>query len=48
MEDAPWVPIFNEQRVNVHSARIEGDKSLWLDPVRTPINYDYIHAKSGS
>jgi ABC-type transport system substrate-binding protein len=45
MEDAPWVPIFNEQRVNVHSARLEGDKSLWLDPVRTPINYDYIYAK---
>lgn len=45
MEDAAWVPVFNEQRVNVHSNKLAGAESLWLDPVRTPINYDYIYVK---
>ncbi|MEO0852330.1 MAG: ABC transporter substrate-binding protein [Cyanobacteria bacterium J06648_11] len=44
MEEAPWVPIFNEQRVTVHSADLTGDESLWLDPVRIPVNYDHIQA----
>lgn len=45
MEDAAWVPVFNEQRVNVRSNKLAGAEKLWLDPVRTPINYDYIYAK---
>ena len=48
MEDAAWVPVFNEQRVNVHSSKLAGVEQLWLDPVRTPINYDYIYAKPES
>lgn len=45
MADAPWVPIFNEQRVTVHSRRMGGDNSLYVDPVHVPINYDYIWVK---
>lgn len=45
MDDAPWVPIFNEQRFTVHSARMGGDDALYVDPVHIPVNYDYIWVK---
>lgn len=45
MDDAPWVPIFNEQRFTVHSARMGGDDALYVDPVHVPVNYDYIWVK---
>ncbi len=44
MADAPWVPIFNEQRFTLRSDRIAGDDSLFVDPVHIPVNYDYIHS----
>lgn len=47
MEDAPWVPVFHEQRFTLHSDRIAGDDSLFVDPVHIPVNYDYIHATEG-
>ncbi len=43
MKDAPWVPIFNEQRFIMHSKRLGGNDAYYVDPVRIPINYDYIH-----
>ncbi|KAA0018125.1 ABC transporter substrate-binding protein [Salinicola corii] len=45
MDDAPWVPIFNEQRYTVHSARMGGEDALYVDPVHVPVNYDYIWVK---
>ncbi|GGM05272.1 ABC transporter substrate-binding protein [Pseudomonas asuensis] len=45
MADAPWVPIFNEQRFTVRSARMGGDDALYVDPVHVPVNYDYIWVK---
>ena len=45
MADAPWVPIFNEQRVTVHSKRMGGEDALYVDPVHVPVNYDYIWVK---
>ncbi|WP_029030936.1 ABC transporter substrate-binding protein [Salinarimonas rosea] len=44
MEDAPWVPVFNEQRFTLHSDRVAGDDSLFVDPVHIPVNYDYIYS----
>ena len=44
MEDAPWVPIFNEQRFTLTSGRVAGDPSLFVDPVHIPVNYDYIYS----
>jgi peptide/nickel transport system substrate-binding protein len=44
MEDAPWVPVFNEQRFTLHSNNVAGDDSLFVDPVHIPVNYDYIHS----
>lgn len=45
MDDAPWVPIFNEQRFTVRSERMAGDDALYVDPVHIPVNYDYIWVK---
>ncbi|MEZ5923118.1 MAG: ABC transporter substrate-binding protein [Hyphomicrobiaceae bacterium] len=45
LKDAPWAPIFNEQRFTYHSARLGGEASLYTDPIHIPVNYDYIYAK---
>lgn len=43
MAEAPWVPVFNEQRYTMKSARMGGDDALYVDPVSIPINYDYVY-----
>ncbi len=43
MEQAPWVPVFNEQRYTMKSTRMRGDDALYVDPVSTPVNYDYVY-----
>jgi oligopeptide transport system substrate-binding protein len=43
MEDAPWAPIFNEQRFTMRSPRMAGDEKLYVDPVHIPVNYDYVY-----
>lgn len=45
MEDAPWAPVFNEQRFTMRSARMGGDDALFVDPVSIPVNYDYVFIK---
>ena len=45
MEDAPWAPIFNEQRFTMKSARMGGDDALYVDPIAIPVNYDYAFIK---
>ena len=45
MEDAPWAPVFNEQRFTMKSARMGGDDALYVDPVSIPVNYDYVFIK---
>jgi len=42
MEDAPWVPVFNEQRYTMKSERMGGADALYVDPVSIPVNYDYV------
>ena len=44
MEDAPWAPVFHEQRFTLHSDRVAGADRLFVDPVHIPVNYDYIHS----
>ena len=44
MDEAPWIPIFNEQRFTYHSDGIAGDDSLFVDPVHIPVNYDYVYS----
>jgi len=43
MDDAPWVPIFNEQRFTMKSAKLGGPDSIFVDPVHVPVNYDYVY-----
>jgi peptide/nickel transport system substrate-binding protein/oligopeptide transport system substrate-binding protein len=43
MEDAPWAPIFNEQRFTLKSARMGGADNLYVDPVHIPVNYDHVY-----
>ncbi|RMF36324.1 MAG: ABC transporter substrate-binding protein, partial [Alphaproteobacteria bacterium] len=45
MEDAPWVPVFNEVRFAMHSARIGGDDIFFADPIHIPVHYEYVYAK---
>ncbi|CDX30770.1 putative peptide transporter subunit: periplasmic-binding component of ABC superfamily [Mesorhizobium sp. SOD10] len=45
MEDAPWAPVFNEQRFTLKSARMGGADNLYVDPVHIPINYDNVYVK---
>ncbi|MGF1623705.1 MAG: ABC transporter substrate-binding protein [Alphaproteobacteria bacterium] len=44
MEEAPWAPVFNEQRFTFHSARIAGPDAIFVDPVHIPVNYDHVYA----
>ncbi|GAB1477853.1 ABC transporter substrate-binding protein [Paracoccaceae bacterium] len=43
MDDAPWAPVFNEQRYTMKSPRMGGEDALYVDPVSIPINYDYVY-----
>ena len=43
MAQAPWVPVFNEQRYTMKSARMGGADALYVDPVSIPVNYDYVY-----
>ena len=45
MEDAPWVPVFNELRNTMRSDRIGGPEAFFVDPVFRPCNYRYVFAK---
>ncbi|WP_407067860.1 ABC transporter substrate-binding protein [Mesorhizobium sp. M8A.F.Ca.ET.213.01.1.1] len=45
MVDAPWAPVFNEQRFTMKSARMGGADNLYVDPVHVPINYDNVYVK---
>lgn len=45
MDQAPWVPVFNEERYTMKSERMGGDDTLYVDPVSVPVNYDYVYVK---
>ena len=45
MEDAPWAPVFNEQRFTMRSKRMGGEDALYVDPVHIPVHYDAASVK---
>jgi ABC-type transport system substrate-binding protein len=45
MDDAPWAPVFNEQRFTLKSDRLGGEDALFVDPVHIPVHYDEVWAK---
>jgi peptide/nickel transport system substrate-binding protein len=44
-DEAPWAPIFNEQRFTMRSDRLDGPDGIFVDPVHIPVHYDYVFAK---
>jgi ABC-type transport system substrate-binding protein len=44
MADAPWAPVFHEERYTMHTARIAGADNLFVDPVHIPVNYNAVYA----
>jgi peptide/nickel transport system substrate-binding protein/oligopeptide transport system substrate-binding protein len=44
MDDAPWVPVFDEVRYTLHTSRIAGDPAMFNDPIRIPVNYENVYA----
>ncbi len=44
MDDAPWIPVFDEVRYTMHTPRIGGDPALFNDPIHIPVNYEYVYA----
>jgi hypothetical protein len=45
MEDAPWVPVMNEVRFAMHSARVGGKDIFFADPIHIPVHYEFVYAK---
>ena len=45
MEDAPWVPVFNETRYTMHSARLKGPEGVFIDPIHIPVNYENVYVE---
>lgn len=45
MDQAPWVPVFNEERYTMKSERMGGEDALYVDPVSIPVNFDYVYVK---
>ena len=45
MDDAPCVPVFNEVRFAMHSARIGDEDIFFADPTHIPVHYEYVYAK---
>jgi peptide/nickel transport system substrate-binding protein len=45
MDDAPWAPVFNEQRFTMRAARLGGPDEIFVDPVHIPVHYEYVFAK---
>ncbi|MGH1483628.1 MAG: ABC transporter substrate-binding protein [Geminicoccales bacterium] len=44
MDDAPWAPVFNEQRFTMKADRLEGPDAIFVDPVHIPVHYDTVSA----
>ena len=42
MEDAPWIPVFHELQVSMHSTRVTGPEGIFTDPMHIPVHYEYI------
>lgn len=42
MDDAPWIPVFNELQVSMHSANVTGPKEIFVDPMHIPVHYELV------
>ncbi|MCF4099339.1 ABC transporter substrate-binding protein [Maritalea mediterranea] len=46
--EAPWVPVFNEQRFTIRSKRLAGPEGIFVDPVHIPVHYDHVYISEGN
>ena len=44
MDDAPWAPVFNEQRFTMKSPSLGGPDAIFVDPVHIPVHYETVFA----
>ena len=42
MADAPWIPVFNELQVSMHSANVTGPTEIFVDPMHIPVHYELV------
>ena len=42
MEDAPWIPVFHELQVSMHSTNVTGPKEIFVDPMHIPVHYEMV------
>src|SRR5262249_2030806 len=47
MADAPWAPVFHEQRFTMHTARVKGSDKLFVDPIQVPVHYKALWVSDG-
>lgn len=47
-DEAPWVPVFNEQRFTIRSKRLAGPEGIFVDPVHIPVHYDHVYISEGN
>ena len=45
MADAPWAPVFNEQRFTMLRDRLGGPDAIFVDPVHIPVHYDVVYVR---
>ena len=44
MQDAPWVPVFDEKRYTVHQPSVKAASAdIFVDPINIPVNYNMIY-----
>lgn len=42
MADAPWIPIFHELQVSMHSKNVTGPDEIFVDPMHIPVHYEMV------
>ncbi|HET9027133.1 MAG TPA: ABC transporter substrate-binding protein [Trueperaceae bacterium] len=42
MGDAPWIPIFHELQVSMHSTNVTGPDAIFVDPMHIPVHYEMV------
>ena len=45
MDEAPWAPVFNEQRFTMLRDRLGGPDAIFVDPVHIPVHYDVVYIR---
>lgn len=44
MDDAPWVPVFNEKRYTIHQPNVKApEEVIFVDPINIPVNYNMVY-----